>query len=156
MCGLVVQVWALNCQFGRSQHMAALGELYSTSEMACTAGCCDPCNEKALRASRGAAFKLPLAQGDWQVRRQLLLDQHPHMQCTITSSNAIYAMRVQWDICRRYTNCSYCDGLQGLDEAVQCHSLTYVGAEPHEEAPSTADSSPDSNGMPICAVLLHT
>ncbi len=31
------------------------------------AGCCDPCNEKALRASRGAAFKLPLASGDWQV-----------------------------------------------------------------------------------------
>ena len=32
----------------------------------CT-GCCDPCNEKALRASRGAAFKLPLASGSWQV-----------------------------------------------------------------------------------------
>ena len=29
------------------------------------AGCCDPWNEKALRAGRGAAFKLPLAAGDW-------------------------------------------------------------------------------------------
>ncbi|EFN55529.1 hypothetical protein CHLNCDRAFT_133965 [Chlorella variabilis] len=32
-------------------------------------GCCDPYNDKALRASRGAVFKLPLAQyslGQWQ------------------------------------------------------------------------------------------
>ena len=136
--------------------MAALNELSSHSKMACTAGCCDPCNEKALRASRGAAFKLHLAHGDWEVRRQLLLDQHPHMQCTITSSNAIYAMRVQWDIGCCCSDSSYCDGLQGLDEAVQCHSLTYVGAEPHEEAQSTAESSSGSNGMPMCAVTPHT
>ncbi|CAK0734338.1 hypothetical protein CVIRNUC_000417 [Coccomyxa viridis] len=71
-------------------------------------GCCDPCNEKALRASRGAAFKLHLAHGDWE----------------------------------------------GLDEAVQCHSLTYVGAEPHEEAQSTAESSSGSNGTArVCLVL---
>ena len=30
-------------------------------------GCCDPFNDKALRASRGAAFRLPLAPGTWQV-----------------------------------------------------------------------------------------
>ncbi|BDA40750.1 probable rRNA methyltransferase 3, mitochondrial [Coccomyxa sp. Obi] len=30
-------------------------------------GCCDPFNDKALRASRGAAFKLPIGVGDWQV-----------------------------------------------------------------------------------------
>lgn len=29
-------------------------------------GCCDPFNDKALRASRGAAFKLPIGVGDWQ------------------------------------------------------------------------------------------
>lgn len=29
-------------------------------------GCCDPFNEKALRASRGGAFRLPLASGEWQ------------------------------------------------------------------------------------------
>jgi TrmH family RNA methyltransferase len=29
-------------------------------------GCCDPFNEKALRASRGAALRLPLAEGGWQ------------------------------------------------------------------------------------------
>ncbi|KAL3323543.1 hypothetical protein AABB24_037935 [Solanum stoloniferum] len=28
-------------------------------------GCCDPFNEKALRASRGASFQLPLVSGDW-------------------------------------------------------------------------------------------
>lgn len=28
-------------------------------------GCCDPFNEKALRASRGAALRLPLAECSW-------------------------------------------------------------------------------------------
>ena len=43
----------------------------------CTlAGCCDPCNEKALRASRGAAFKLPLASGDWQVSGRQAVHLH--------------------------------------------------------------------------------
>ncbi|KAL2905907.1 putative tRNA/rRNA methyltransferase YsgA [Bienertia sinuspersici] len=28
-------------------------------------GCCDPFNEKALRASRGASFQLPLVSGSW-------------------------------------------------------------------------------------------
>lgn len=28
-------------------------------------GCCDPFNEKALRASRGAAFRIPIASGRW-------------------------------------------------------------------------------------------
>ena len=28
-------------------------------------GCCDPFNEKALRAARGASFHLPIISGDW-------------------------------------------------------------------------------------------
>lgn len=28
-------------------------------------GCCDPFNEKALRASRGACFQLPIVSGSW-------------------------------------------------------------------------------------------
>lgn len=28
-------------------------------------GCCDPFNEKALRASRGASFQLPIVCGGW-------------------------------------------------------------------------------------------
>ena len=40
------------------------------------AGCCDPCNEKALRASRGAVFKLPMASGDWQVSGRQSVDLH--------------------------------------------------------------------------------
>lgn len=28
-------------------------------------GCCDPFNEKAVRASRGAAFQIPMVSGDW-------------------------------------------------------------------------------------------
>ena len=35
-------------------------------------GCCDVFNDKALRAGRGAAFKLPLARGSWQDLRRVL------------------------------------------------------------------------------------
>jgi TrmH family RNA methyltransferase len=38
-------------------------------------GCCDPFNDKALRASRGAAFKLPLAQMSLQQWQQLVQEQ---------------------------------------------------------------------------------
>ena len=34
-------------------------------------GCCDPFNDKALRASRGATFRLPLAPGTCQVLSQV-------------------------------------------------------------------------------------
>ncbi|VVB09834.1 unnamed protein product [Arabis nemorensis] len=34
-------------------------------------GCCDPFNDKALRASRGASFQLPIVSGSWN-RLQLL------------------------------------------------------------------------------------
>ena len=37
-----------------------------TCSPAC-AGCCDPYNDKALRAGRGAVFKLPMRSGSWQV-----------------------------------------------------------------------------------------
>lgn len=134
---------------GRSQDMAAPSKLKAHSEMACIAGCCDPCNEKALRASRGAAFKVPLAQGDWQVQRQLLIRFRVHMQCIVTFSTATYAEKAHLGTRSCCTNCGYCDGLQGLDEAAQHHSLAYVGAEPHEEAQSTAESSPAGKGMLI-------
>ena len=35
------------------------------------AGCCDPFNDKALRASRGAAFKVPLSRGGWTQLQQV-------------------------------------------------------------------------------------
>ncbi|GBG81186.1 hypothetical protein CBR_g31860 [Chara braunii] len=35
-------------------------------------GCCDPFNEKAIRASRGAAFHIPVAVGDWSQLRAML------------------------------------------------------------------------------------
>ncbi|DBB06561.1 TPA: hypothetical protein ACH3X1_012100 [Trebouxia sp. C0004] len=42
-------------------------------------GCCDPFNDKALKAGRGAAFKLPIAKGNWE---ELLCVMHRHnMQC---------------------------------------------------------------------------
>ena len=130
--------------------MAGPSKLCGHSEMACTAGCCDPCNEKALRASRGAAFKLLLAQGDWQVQCQLLLKLFLHMQCIVTSSTASSVAKAQLTTGCCCTSCSFCDGLQGLDEAVQHHSLAYVGAEPHEAAQSTAESFPAGKGMLIC------
>lgn len=42
-------------------------------------GCCDPFNDKALRASRGAAFKLPFAVGEWQDLQAVL--SHHHLTC---------------------------------------------------------------------------
>ena len=42
-------------------------------------GCCDPFNDKALKAGRGAAFKLPIAKANWG---ELLRVMHRHnMQC---------------------------------------------------------------------------
>ena len=38
-------------------------------------GCCDPFNDKALRAGRGAAFRLPVAVGEWDDLRQLARDR---------------------------------------------------------------------------------
>lgn len=42
-------------------------------------GCCDPFNDKALKAGRGAAFKLPMAQGTWSDLKEALDRQE--MQC---------------------------------------------------------------------------
>ena len=38
-------------------------------------GCCDPFNDKALRAGRGAALRLPIAVGGWDDLRQLARDR---------------------------------------------------------------------------------
>ncbi|GMH42076.1 hypothetical protein BSKO_09995 [Bryopsis sp. KO-2023] len=35
-------------------------------------GCCDPFNDKALRASRGGVFKIPLISGSWTEFRELV------------------------------------------------------------------------------------
>ncbi|KAG6507360.1 hypothetical protein ZIOFF_032702 [Zingiber officinale] len=55
--------------------------------------CCDPFNEKALRASRGASFQLPLVSGSWSHLIALkskhdmkLLAGHP--ESTVNGSNA--------------------------------------------------------------------
>ncbi|KAI5669236.1 hypothetical protein M9H77_19089 [Catharanthus roseus] len=47
-------------------------------------GCCDPFNEKALRASRGAFFQLPIVSGEWTHLKSLkeeseirILAEHP-------------------------------------------------------------------------------
>ena len=42
-------------------------------------GCCDPFNDKALKAGRGAAFKLPIDEGNWEQLQQVL--QKHDMQC---------------------------------------------------------------------------
>jgi TrmH family RNA methyltransferase len=42
-------------------------------------GCCDPFNDKALRAAKGATFRLPLAAGDWSSLQQLA--QENKMTC---------------------------------------------------------------------------
>lgn len=42
-------------------------------------GCCDPFNDKALKAGRGAAFKLPMAQGAWPDLKEVV--RMHEMQC---------------------------------------------------------------------------
>ncbi|XP_071711889.1 uncharacterized protein [Rutidosis leptorrhynchoides] len=37
-------------------------------------GCCDPFNEKALRASRGASFQLPMVSGQWSHLQSIVDD----------------------------------------------------------------------------------
>ena len=37
---------------------------------------CDPYNEKALRAARGATFRLPIARGSWEDLKQVIADNH--------------------------------------------------------------------------------
>jgi TrmH family RNA methyltransferase len=37
---------------------------------------CDPFNEKALRASRGATFRLPLGRGSWDVLKKIVQKNH--------------------------------------------------------------------------------
>lgn len=39
------------------------------------AGCADPFNDKALRASKGAAFRIPIGRGDWS-DLQRIRDSH--------------------------------------------------------------------------------
>lgn len=39
-------------------------------------GCCDPYNDKALRAAKGATFRLPWQEGSWQKLAQLVQQQH--------------------------------------------------------------------------------
>lgn len=34
--------------------------------------CCDPYNDKALRAARGATFRLPLAWGSWEMLKKII------------------------------------------------------------------------------------
>lgn len=36
------------------------------------AGCCDPFNDKSLRAAKGATFQLPLHQGSWEKLKKLI------------------------------------------------------------------------------------
>lgn len=37
---------------------------------------CDPYNDKALRASRGAVFKLPIVRGNWKDLQKIVNDNH--------------------------------------------------------------------------------
>ena len=122
------------------------------------AGCCDPCNEKALRASRGAAFKLPLASGDWQVGGRQLVHPHglrswpiaelgllspagPEMswQCLWLTAVRLCGSTPAVLICS-----SGCEPLQELEHVAACHNLAFVGAEPHE--PADDDAAPPVHG----------
>lgn len=51
-------------------------------------GCCDPFNEKALRAARGASFQIPIVSGNWFHLESLstkfqmkMIAGHPETHC---------------------------------------------------------------------------
>ena len=50
------------------------------------AGCCDPYNDKALRASRAAPFHFPIASGGW-AQLQAVLERHK-MACLAAQPHA--------------------------------------------------------------------
>ncbi|CAF2146342.1 hypothetical protein BRARA_A00103 [Brassica rapa] len=61
-------------------------------------GCCDPFNDKALRASRGASFQLPVVSGNWNhlklLQRQFqmkLLAGHPATQKPVSRLSLEFA-----------------------------------------------------------------
>ena len=58
-------------------------------------GCCDPFNDKALKAGRGAAFKLPLAQGTWADLQHVI--QQQSMQCLGAYPDRIQQHNAQQD-----------------------------------------------------------
>ena len=80
-------------------------------------GCCDCFNDKAMRAGRGAGFRLPLAGGDWQDLQRVLdahglvpVAAHPHpehkqtpgelkIQYTRHRSKIFQADVVGWTMC---------------------------------------------------------
>ncbi|KAA8531455.1 hypothetical protein F0562_006192 [Nyssa sinensis] len=50
-------------------------------------GCCDPFNEKALRASRGASFQLPIVSGSWRHLEALIKEFQMKMLAGHPKSN---------------------------------------------------------------------
>lgn len=60
-------------------------------------GCCHPFNDKALKAGRGAAFKLPIAEGSWQDLRSVV--QHHDMQClgACPDIHKPVSAKLEWD-----------------------------------------------------------
>ena len=112
------------------------------------AGCCDPCNEKALRASRGAAFKLPLASGDWQVGGRQSVHLHGLRRWPIAELGLLspagpemswqclwlFAVRLCGSTAAVLICSSGCEPLQELEHVAACHNLAFVGAEPHVAA----------------------
>lgn len=56
-------------------------------------GCCDPFNDKALKAGRGAAFKLPLAQGTWADLQHIT--QQQSIQCLGACPDSTQQQHVQ-------------------------------------------------------------
>jgi len=54
---------------------------------------CDPFNDKALRASRGATFKIPLARGNWKQLEELI--QKNHLQALVADLKGTPVSAVQ-------------------------------------------------------------
>lgn len=69
-------------------------------------GCCDPFNDKALRASRGACFQLPIVSGNWEQLENLrkgfqmkMLAGHPESKNSAPLSQKLVDSLIDKHVC---------------------------------------------------------
>lgn len=113
-------------------------------------GCCDPFNDKALRAGRGAAFRLPIAVGQWpdllqlaQLRNLCLLAADPDEASQPDASPGLQAL-------------SGSDALARVDAGtVGAQPRNVTELKPHSKTRTSKEVSPGQPLAPtgVCVVL---
>lgn len=105
--------------------------------------CCDPYNEKALRSARGASFQLPLAWGNWDNLKKIILDNQldpivadlkgiklqdvkvKHGICLVLSNEAHGPSKIAQQLCQPVT-IAMADEVESLNVAVAGGIMMYA------------------------------